>query len=487
LSVQSPIYNASYPIRYASNPQSVRSVTLAPVASEKIPEWMPLIAIFGGVSFFAFAGFWLSNQKKKGVQSVSLVVDKAIEKTDTFIDSTVKNLNKTNTASKKLNTVAKTYPAVAENSAYSNNTQTVSLWKRIGLSVTALFAGTIALASTIPTKVATLGNKLYTLEFVCKSVASEGVRLEVTKVPANEGLFKRTTQAIPELLESKADCPTLLPALNDWGKNTPSPFLPALIDDGNKGLGIIDFNTKQLTPFNAKVLPSPQEIGRANVRFIPIAPVVKTNPSTLKRVIPLKVQGTLPEAYQKTLEEAFGYINELPEGRLLLEKVVANQTKLVYVPFAELSDREKTGAIGGWFQPAKNTIFIPETAISVSLAVKNQILSSSELSTTKWITHVLIHEMGHALVSDYIQRKRFNYSEEQAVELLARSLTRQLFGDNSPFPLEAAKLIRFAKPYQSKLSAFDPTNKQASEILTDLGFGDYSVVNTLTKQAEQTN
>jgi hypothetical protein len=110
--------------------------------------------------------------------------------------------------------------------------------------------------------------------------------------------------------------------------------------------------------------------------------------------------------------------------------------------------------------------------------------------TIKLLIHVLIHEMGHALVDGYmndIPDRTSNYSEELAVDLLARSLSRQLLGEESLFPLDASDLKGFTKNYQGKLDAFNQTGRQAYEILQASGFGDYSVVNQLTKQAAVAN
>jgi hypothetical protein len=482
LSVQSIF--SSYPSRSFSNSRELRSVAPTPTASSPSPPWLPIVLAAGGVSALTFGGFWLVNQKKTGVKPLNSMVDAAIEKADAFIESTADKLITTTKKQSKIQSKVQRKTVTKE---YSKaQPQSVSLWQRMALGVVALYAASVALVSTIPTRVSTLGNKLYTLEFACKNTVAKGVELEVTKIPANSFAFKRSTQTIPKLLENNVDCPTILPALNAWGNNTPAPFI-TIEKEGNTSVGIVDFNTNQVIPLQPNNTIKPLREG-ASVDFIPIAPLYTSNPATLKRSIPLQVAGTIPSEYEKLLQEAFGYINELPEGRFLMEQVAKNNTKLVFVLKEDIPKELRSS--WGWFTFLENTIYIPETTFLLLKTMLNDQSVSVNKPTIKLLIHVLIHEMGHALVDGYmndIPDRTSNYSEELAVDLLARSLSRQLLGEESLFPLDASDLKGFTKNYQGKLDAFNQTGRQAYEILQASGFGDYSVVNQLTKQAAVAN
>lgn len=445
-------------------------------------------------------------------------------------------------------------------------------WKKIGLYIlapTAVLGIITGFFASLPKRIASpsLGqieqswleqripvatkNPLYNLNFYCTELAENSTNnrgiLWVKKQPTNPQLITSEPQSLM-LLNTKTSCESLVPTLNLWGKNTPSPMLTLVLDKNNKPIGIalpkpateavlaqtINANTplNALNPKLQTIVPfisTPQNpaqliaLGKQldtfnpssySAKFIGIAPRIEASASNLQAPIPIETR-YLPEDLKPLVSRALNLIQQTPEGKVLVEKAAQYKVALQYSV-----DGKKFSQNGSYSNE--------DNAIQFKSSTLNKEMDFS------FIVKVIIHELGHAvltnermaaagiprkpsrnvydakgnLISGVLDLNDFasqnnSQLEELTVDALANTLTQQILGKLPVFmelidfstsktipPLQTALtpdyLLTYGIHSHSGLGTLAPTTTQpADEMYRTLGLGDFSAIPPIAEQVNK--
>ncbi len=449
----------------------------------------------------------------------------------------------------------------------------LSTWKKIGLYIlapTTVLVGIAGFFASLPKKIASpsLGqierswleqrlpvatkNPLYQLNFDCTTNQANilglgNAALQVTK-KLTEASLKPSRPQVIETFNTTQACESLLPTLNLWGKNNPSPMLTLVLDKNKKPIGIalpkpatkavltqtINANTplntlnpklQTIVPFISTPQPPNQLIALGkqldtfnpsnySAKFIALAPPIEVAASTLQAPIPIETR-YLPEDVKPLVSRAFNLIQQTPEGKLLVEKAAKYNVALQY------SVNGKKFSQNGSYSNEDNAIRFESSTLNKEMDFS-------------FIVKVIIHELGHAvltnermaaegivrkpsrnvydttgrLISGVLDFADFAYQnnsqlEELTVDALANTLTQQILGklplwvtliDFSTLktipPLQTALtpdyLLTYGTYSHQGLGTLAPTTTQQPDtIYRMLGLGDFGTIRPIAEQVNK--